>query len=30
LIEKTKDTDTPDFSPERMQAIFQNPTKPWM
>jgi hypothetical protein len=30
LIERTKGPDTPDFSPETMQAIFQNPSKPWM
>jgi hypothetical protein len=30
LIEKTKGADRPDFSPETMQAIFQNPSKPWM
>jgi hypothetical protein len=30
LIEKTKGPETPDFSPETMQAIFQNPSKPWM
>jgi hypothetical protein len=30
LIERTQGPDTPDFSPETMQAIFQNPSKPWM
>jgi hypothetical protein len=30
LIEKTKGPDTPEFSPEIMQAIFQNPSKPCM
>jgi hypothetical protein len=30
LIERTKGPDAPDFSPETMQAIFQNPSKPWM
>ena len=30
LIERTKDPDTPEFSSETMQAIFQNLPKPWM
>ena len=30
LIERTKGPDTPEFSPETMHAIFQNPAKPWM
>jgi hypothetical protein len=30
LIEKTQDPGTPEFSPENMHEIFQNPSKPWM
>jgi hypothetical protein len=30
LIERTKGPDTPEFSPETMHEIFQNPSKPWM
>jgi hypothetical protein len=30
LIEKMEGPDTPEFSPETMHAIFQNPSKPWM
>ena len=30
LIERTTAPDTPEFSPETMQAIFQNPANPWM
>jgi hypothetical protein len=30
LIERTHGQDSPQFSPETMQAIFQNPSKPWM
>ena len=30
LIEKTTGPNTPEFSPETMHAIFQNPSKPWM
>jgi hypothetical protein len=30
LIERTQGQDMPEFSPETMQAIFQNPSKPWM
>jgi hypothetical protein len=30
LIERTKGPDTPEFSSDIMQAIFQNPSKPWM
>jgi hypothetical protein len=30
LIERSQRPDMPDFSPETMQAIFQNPSKPWM
>jgi hypothetical protein len=30
LIERTQGQDMPEFSPETLQAIFQNPLKPWM
>ena len=30
LIERTTGPDRTEFSPETMQAIFQNPSKPWM
>ena len=30
LIERTKGPDAPEFTPETMHAIFQNPSKPWM
>ncbi len=30
LIERMESPDTPEFSPEIMHAIFQNPSKPWM
>ena len=30
LIERTKSSDVPEFTPETMHAIFQNPSKPWM
>jgi hypothetical protein len=30
LIERTQGQDMPEFSSETMQAIFQNPSKPWM
>ena len=30
LIERTTGLDTPEFLPETMQTIFQNPSKPWM
>ena len=30
LIERTKGPGAPEFTPETMHAIFQNPSKPWM
>jgi hypothetical protein len=30
LIERTQEQDMPEFSPETLRAIFQNPSKPWM